>query len=307
MLMSDDHTPHETVPVPEGDGTDHPLRGVEDHRFTDQPVAESFTGLRVPKLGLGTAGLHGGQCREIVSEALELGVRHLDTAQAYGNETDVGAGIEAAGVACDEIFVTTKVDDDSHEPGDLVSSVEASLDRLGTDHVDLLLIHWPVHWEIVAATIHTLGQVQASGMAHHVGVSNFTVGQLDEVAHLAPLEALQVECHPFFQQPELRSWCVDAGWVFTAYSPLAQGEVHGDEALNEIAASRSVSPTAVALAWLIGLDGVTAIPRTSDPDHLRDNWSALSIDLTPDERARIDALDRGLRLVDPEHAPWRVG
>jgi len=292
------------VPVPEGDRSDHPLRGGEPFRFGDQPVVETPGGLRVPKLGLGTYELEGDQCREMVAEALELGVRHIDTAQGYGNESGVAAGIAASGVPRDEVFVTTKVDNDNHDPGELTQSVEASLERLDTDHVDLLLIHWPVHWETINATLNTLAQVQGSGMAHHIGVSNFTIEQLDQVAHLAPLEVLQVECHPFLQQRELRSWCVDAGWVFTAYSPVARGAVMDDETLVEIAVARSTSPATVALAWLLAQDGVIAIPRTGDPEHLRANWEALSLELSSDELARIDQLDEGRRLIDPDHAPW---
>lgn len=292
------------VPVPEGDWSDHPPRHGDPLRFVDQPVVETPGGLRIPKLGFGTYELDDDQCRDMVAEALELGVRHIDTAQGYGNESGVAAGIAAAGVPRGEVFVTTKIDNDNHEPGELTQSVEASLERLDTDHVDLLLIHWPVHWETINATLNTLAQVQASGMAHHIGVSNFTVEQLDQVAHLAPLEVLQVECHPFLQQRELRSWCVNAGWVFTAYSPVARGAVLHDETLGDIAAARSTSPATVALAWLLAQDGVIAIPRTADPEHLRANWQARSLELSPDELAQIDQLDEGRRLVDPDHAPW---
>lgn len=305
--MSDAHVnppPASDVPVPEGDRSDHPLHHGEAFRFGDQPVVKTPGGLRMPKLGLGTYELHDRQCHEMVAGALDLGVRHIDTAQSYGNESGVAAGIAAAGVSRDEVFITTKVDNDNHEPGELTKSVEASLERLDTDHVDLLLIHWPVDWETINATLNTLAQVQASGMAHHIGVSNFTIEQLDQVVHLAPLEVLQVECHPYLQQRELRSWCVDAGWVFTAYSPLAQGAVIDDDTLDEIAASRSASPATVALAWLIAQDGVVTIPRTHDPAHLRANWEALSLELSPDDLIRVDELDQGRRFVDPDHAPW---
>lgn len=296
--MSEHTPPHEPVPVREDDWSDHPLRNVDDQPFAGHPVAVSEHGLRLPKFGLGTYQLEGAGCRAMVAEAIELGVRHVDTAQAYGNEADVGAGIRDASIPRDEVFITTKIDDDNHEPAELVNSVEASLERLGTDHVDLLLVHWPVEWDVIGATLSTLAQVHASGLAHHIGVSNFTVEQLDQVASLAPLEVLQVECHPFLQQRELRRWCAEAGWLFTAYSPIARGAVFDDETLDEIAAAHSVSPSAVALAWLMADDAVTVIPKTSDPDHLRANLDSLHLELSSDELARIDALDSGRRLVD---------
>lgn len=295
------------VPVPEDDASPHPtVTDRPDERdFDAQPVLEIASGLRVPRLGLGTWQLEGRTAADSVAEALRLGYRHIDTAQAYGNEDQVAAGIAASGMARDELFITTKIDNDKHRPGDLVTSVDESLARLDTDHVDLLLIHWPVEWDIIGATLSTLAQVHASGKALHIGVSNFTVAQLDQVADLAPLEVLQVECHPFLQQRELRQWCVDHDWVFTAYSPVARGKVFGNDTLASIGAAHGVGEGAVALAWLVGQTNVVAIPRSSKPDHLAKNWSTLELELSDDERRRIDALDSGDRLVDPgDIAPW---
>jgi 2,5-diketo-D-gluconate reductase B len=299
--MSDEQN---RVLVTEGDTSPHPLAGGVPARFGDQPVVATANGLQMPKLGLGTYQLMGDECRDVVAAALELGVRHIDTAQSYGNEAAVGAGLESSGVARDDVFVTTKIDDDRHSPADLVRSVEESLARLGTDHVDLLLVHWPVEWDIIAATLQTLAQVQASGMAHHIGVSNFTVEQLESVQSFAPLEVLQVECHPFFQQRELRSWCARADWIFTAYTPLAKGAVADDDTLRDIASAHSTSPATVALAWLVAQDHVVAIPRTRSQSHLEANWAALSLRLSSEELRRIDELDVGRRLVNPAHAPW---
>ncbi len=293
---------HEPI-VGEADSSPHPTIGEAD-RFGNQPTVATPTGLRVPKLGIGTWRLDDDEAGDIVAAALHLGVRYVDTAQMYGNERGVGDGISRSGVPRSEIFITTKIDNSNHEPDAVVASTEASLRRLDTDHVDLLLIHWPTGWDRMGATMSTLAQVQASGMAHHIGVSNFTVEQLDQVADFAPLEMLQAECHPFFQQNELRSWCDTHGWAFTAYSPLAKGAVMDDDVLQSIAASHDVSPATVTLAWHLRQDGLTVIPRTSSVDHLRSNLTALEFELTDDEISRIDELDEGRQLISPDHAPW---
>ncbi len=274
-----------------------------DERFTDHPVVAG-RGIRIPRLGLGTWQLDAEQAEESVGAALEIGYRHFDTAQMYGNESGVGAAIDGSGVARSDVFVTTKIDNHNHEPDDLVRSVEESLQQLRLDHVDLLLVHWPVHWDRIGATMAALAQVQAGGLARHIGVSNFTIEQLEAVADLAPLQVLQAECHVYFQQRELRRWCRENDWAFTAYSPLAKGAVIGDRALADVARSHDVEETGVALAWLLAQDGVSAIPRSTDLDHLEANWHALTIDLTADELDWIGRLDRGDRLIDPDFAPW---
>jgi 2,5-diketo-D-gluconate reductase B len=222
----------------------------------------------------------------------------------YGNEADVGTALSESGVERSEVFVTTKIDDDHHEPHHLVASVEKSLELLGTDHVDLLLLHWPTHWDRVAATLSTMAQVQASGLAHHIGVSNFTLDQLHDVSDFAPIEVLQVECHPYLQQQDLRAWCVEHGWAFTAYSPIARGEVLQDDTIAGIAETHDTDPAAIALAWLLSKPQVTAIPKTTSEQHLQSNLAALAIELTDDEIARIDQLDDNRRMVDPDSAPW---
>lgn len=290
--------------VSEATTGEHPLVGRPPRHFPDQPVVETAFGLRMPALGLGTWELEPSEAQSMVRAALDLGYRHVDTAQMYDNESGVGAGIIDSGVDREEVFLTTKIADDHHEPDDLVRSVEASLERLGTDHVDLLLLHWPVHWDVVGATLSVMAQVQAAGLAHHLGVSNFTIEQLEQARNFAPLEVLQVECHPFFQQDELRAWCEDAGWAFTAYSPLARGQVLDSDLLCKIADSAGVSATAVSLAWLMALPQVTAIPRTADPVHLSANWAARNLNLSAEQIDSIGQLDGRTRLVDPDRAPW---
>lgn len=292
-----------TVLVTEDDRSPHPTVDAVP-RFVDQATVTLPSGLRMPKLGLGTWQMDDGEARDMTRSALELGLRHIDTAQMYGNERGVGLGLNDSRVDRSDVFITTKLDNDKHEPDDLVASVEDSLRLLDTDHVDLLLVHWPTSWDRIGATLTTLSQVQASGLALHIGVSNFTVEQLDQVGELAPLEVLQVECHPFLQQRELRSWCVDRNWAFTAYSPLARGEVRDDDTVRSIADAHDTDPTAISLAWLLSKPQVTTIPKTTNPDHLASNRSALDIELSDDEIRRLDDLDAGRRTVDPDFAPW---
>lgn len=291
-----------TVLVDEGDGTEHPTVGM-DARFVDQPTVLLPSGLAIPKLGFGTWQLESDTTRRMVGAALEAGFRHIDTAQMYGNEGEIGRALNDSSVDRSDVFVTTKVGNDRHEPHDLVASVEESLELLGTDHVDLLLLHWPTHWNRVASTLSTMAQVQASGLARHIGVSNFTLDQLREVSDFAPIEVLQVECHPSLQQLALRTWCVDHGWAFTAYSPIARGEVLDDDTIAGIAEVHGVDPAAIALAWLLSKPQVTAIPKTTSEQHLQANLAALAIELTDDEIAHIDLLDENRRMVDPDSAP----
>lgn len=304
-MASQDH-PDPTAPnvlVGEDDSTEHPTVDA-DARFGNQPTVLLPSGLAIPKLGLGTWQLEGDDVHRIVGAALDAGFRHIDTAQMYGNEGEIGGALNDSSVDRSDVFVTTKIGNDRHEPHDLVASVEESLESLGTDHVDLLLLHWPTHWDRVAATLSTMAQVQASGLARHIGVSNFTLDQLREVSDFAPLEVLQVECHPYLQQQALRAWCVDRGWAFTAYSPIARGEVIDDDVIAGIAEAHDADPAAITLAWLWSRPQVTAIPKTTSEQHVESNFAALAIELTDDEIARIDELADDRRLVDPESAPW---
>lgn len=268
------------------------------------PSIRLKSGSEMPRFGLGTWQLEGQTAFDVVSGALDTGIRHIDTAQMYGNETEVGRAMTQSDVDRDDVFITTKVGNDDHEPEALVASVEASLQRLQTDRVDLLLIHWPVEFDRIGASLSTMAQLQSDGLVGHLGVSNFTRAQLDQTVDMAPLEVLQCECHPFLQQVDLRSWCTEHDWAFTAYSPLARGEVFGNDVLDEIADSHDVSSGTIALAWLLAQPKVVVIPKTTDLDHLRENRSALDVELDQPEMDRISTLEQGRRLVDPDFAPW---
>jgi 2,5-diketo-D-gluconate reductase B len=291
--------------VKEGEGEPHPLLadGADlPDQFGSEPVATLRSGSVMPLFGVGTWQTDGREATDAVASALDRGVRHVDTAQMYRNEGAVGRGIVASGVERDDIFVTTKIDNDNHEPHRLVESIEQSLRELGTDYVDLLLIHWPTEFDRMGATLSTLAQVQASGLAHHIGLSNFTIEQLNQIHHLAPLEVLQIELHPYLQQRSLRRWCQRHHWVVTAHSPLGQGTVLRDPSIVRIAQRHEVEPGAVVLAWAMAT-GSTVIPRTSSLEHLDANRRALWVVLSDVERSEIERLDRAQRFVDPADAP----
>lgn len=260
-------------------------------------------GVDVPSLGYGTFRLQGEDCERGVEHALSVGYRHVDTAQAYGNEDSVGAGIEAAGVPREEIFLTTKLQP-GNAPRDRVgASTDESLRRLRTDHVDLLLIHWPDEEVPLGETLGAMRELQDAGKVRHVGVSNFPRSRLEEAMQHATIFSNQVEYHPFLGQETLRGLAVEHDFLLTAYAPLAQGEVASDPTLVEIAESHGATAAQVALRWLIEQDHVAAIPKAASTERIESNFDALELQLTDEELRRIDGLERGERLIDPAFAP----
>jgi len=263
----------------------------------------------MPMLGLGTwQNTDDDQCAESVRTALEMGYRHVDTAQAYGNEDAVGRGLAAADVDREDVFLATKVWIDNLEPGDVRETTRTSLDRLGVDYVDLLYVHWPARTYDPEETLPAFDDLVDEGLIRHVGVSNFEPEHVDRARAIldAPIFANQVECHPFLQQRHLREFAADTDLDLVAYSPLARGAVFGDPVLEEIAADHDVSEAQVSLAWLRE-KGLTAIPKATSEAHIRDNWASLALDLDDDEVARIDAIERTDRQVHPDFAPSAWG
>ncbi len=259
----------------------------------------------MPMLGLGTwQNEDPDQCVESVSTALEMGYHHIDTAQAYDNETSVGKGIRAAAVDREDVFLATKVWYDQLDRDSVVESTRSSLDRLGVDTIDLLYAHWPAGSYDPEATLDGFAQLVDEGLIEHVGMSNFTPELLEEArsASDAPIFALQVECHPLLQQERLREYCDDAGIELVAYSPLARGAVFDAPEIEEIAQKHGVSEAQVSLAWLRE-HGVTAIPKATGPDHLRDNLASATLDLEEEDVRTIDAIDREDRQINPPFAP----
>lgn len=247
----------------------------------------------IPALGFGTWQLENGTATPLVEKALEVGYRHIDTAQIYGNEADVGAAIKTSGIKRDDIFLTTKVWIDQFHDGDLQRSAEISLEKLGVDHVDLLLLHWPKPEVPLAETLKALNEVQSRGLTRAIGLSNFPSVLLDEAAKLsdAPIATDQVEYHPYLSLKTLKAKADALGTSITAWSPLAQGKVAQDPVLVEIGLAHGKTPGQVTLRWLIQ-QGVIAIPRTSNPARIAENFDVLDFSLSEDEMTRIHALAR---------------
>jgi 2,5-diketo-D-gluconate reductase B len=263
----------------------------------------------MPMLGLGTwQNDDPDQCATSVQTALEVGYRHIDTAQVYRNERAVGRGLAAADVDREEIFLATKVWISNLESGDVVQTTEESLDRLDTDYADLLYVHWPAGAYDPGETLPALERLEERGLVRRVGVSNFEPDHVDRAREAldTPVFANQVETHPFLPQRELRAYAKRAEIGLVAYSPLARGEVLSDPTLGEIAEKHGASEPQVALAWLRE-HGVTAIPKATSEAHIRDNWESLTLSLDSGDMERIDSINRRTRTVHPEFAPEAWG
>jgi 2,5-diketo-D-gluconate reductase B len=260
-------------------------------------------GVEVPSLGYGTFQLAGDDCERGVAHALAVGYRHLDTAQAYGNEERVGRALAGSGVPREEVFLTTKLWMDSLTRDRVRPSTDASLARLGTDYVDLLLIHWPSPEVPLEETLGAMRETQEAGRARHLGLSNFPASWTRAALEHTTVLCNQVEYHPFLGQRELLALARDHDFLLAAYSPLARGSVARDRTLREIAEAHGATPAQVALRWLIDQDHVVAIPKATSPERIEENLGALELELSDDERRRIDGLERGERLIDPDWAP----
>ena len=231
----------------------------------------SANGAKLPKLGFGTWELRGSAGAEIIRHAIDVGYRHFDTAQAYDNEADVGAAIRASGKR-EEIFLTTKIWPTAFRFEDFKASVQKSINALGTDYVDLLLLHWP-HPDIpMAEMMEGLNWARANGYTKHIGVSNFTTKLLDQATSLseAPLVVNQVEYHPFINQSRLLAACRSHGMAMTAYCPIARGRVFSADVIQNIAEKYEKSSGQITLRWLVQQDIVAAIPRTSNPKRIEE-------------------------------------
>jgi 2,5-diketo-D-gluconate reductase B len=241
-----------------------------------------------------------------VTAALEAGYRHVDTAQMYDNEAAVGEGIAAADVDRDDVVVATKVHPENLSPDDARKTAHESLDRLGLDRVDLLYVHWPIRAYDAEATLPVFDELRDDGLTDHVGVSNFTPALLREARAIldSPIAAHQVECHPRFQQRELRALAAEFDHRLVGYSPLGRGDLFDDDAFLEIADRAGRSPAVLALAWALARD-VTPIPKATG-DHVAENYRAVAADVDLSILEAIDALEPGERRIDPDDAAWNV-
>lgn len=266
-------------------------------------------GARIPTLGMGTMTLKGETCVNAVSAALKLGYRHLDTAERYGNEVEVGEGLRASGIDRKDVFVTTKVYWDKLAPADFHKSFDESLQKLKLPWVDLLLIHWPSKTVPLADTMPALCGAKRDGRARHVGIANFTLPLIEEAVRLAtePLVTNQIEVHPYLDQSKVIAACRKHGISITAYCPLARGQVPGDAVLAGIGQRHGKTASQVALRWLVQ-QGIVVIPRSSKPERLAENMALFDFALSDAEMAEIARLRRpDSRVVNPPHAPkWDV-
>ena len=260
-------------------------------------------GTRVPRVGFGTWQITGPDATEAVRDALEIGYRQIDTARAYENEREVGRGIADSGVPRDEIFLTTKIFIDDFEPDRLKRAAEDSLQQLGTDHLDLLLLHWPNPDVPLEATLGAMAELREDGRIRQLGVSNFPAGYLRRALEIAPVFCDQVEYHPFLGQDQLLELAREREVLVTAYSPLAHGRVPDDATLSRIGERYGKTAGQVALRWLLDQPGVSPIPKASSHDRRLENFEVLDFELTDDERAEIDALPKDVRTADPPWAP----
>lgn len=262
-------------------------------------------GYKVPKIGLGTWQARGQDCINSVDYALSIGYKHIDTAQIYENEAEVGQGIQQSNVSRGDIFLTTKVWMDKMADGTLQDSVDESLKKLQTDYVDLLLIHWPVRDVPLEEQIRALESVKNAGKARLIGVSNYTLEWLDSAAELADnLACNQVEYHSFLSQSVVLDWLKKHKMFLTAYCPLARGNLCGQEVLSEIGLKYQKSPAQVALRWLIQQEAVVAIPKSVTKLHIKANIDIFDFVLSDEEMQSIFKLTQGhKRIINPEWSP----
>lgn len=261
------------------------------------PSVALSDGARIPQLGLGVYKVADDEARTVVATALELGYRHVDTASFYGNEVGVGQALRASDVPRDEVFVTTKVWNTEQGFDETLRAFDASLDRLGTDHVELYLIHWPAPTQDrYVDTWRALERIAEEGRARSIGVSNFQVHHLERLLGETSVVPVidQVEAHPWLQQHELREFCAARGIAVEAWSPLARGRVLDDAAIGRIAAKHGVEPAQAVIRWHLQ-QGLVVIPKTVDARRLASNLDVFGFELDEDDLAEIAALDSGER------------
>jgi 2,5-diketo-D-gluconate reductase B len=266
-------------------------------------------GAKIPVIGLGTMTLMDAVCIEAVETALRLGYRHIDTAERYRNETEVGQGLRrglrANGLAREDVFVTTKVFHDRLAAADFERSLDQSLRNLELSWVDLLLIHWPNPKVPLKETLDVLCKARRDGRAKHVGVANFTTSLLQDAVKLAsePLVTNQIEAHPLIDQEKVLAACRAHGLAVTAYCPLARGKVPGNDVLARIGKAHGKTSAQIALRYLVQ-QGIIPIPRASNRDHLAANLAIFDFTLSDADMTEIARLKQtGLRVVNPPHAP----
>lgn len=254
----------------------------------------------MPALGLGTWLLSGEKCFETVKTALSLGYRHLDTAQIYGNEKEVGRAVRNSGVERSDIFLVTKISTSNFRYDDAVKSTHNSLEELGTDYIDLLLMHWPDSSVPVGETVSAMNELSENGFVKYIGLSNFPPSKVEEAMLYGDICCNQIEFHPYLSQDRLILHSRSNDYLLTAYCPIAKGRVAGDKTLGEIGKKYSRTSSQVALRWIIQ-QGICAIPKSSGADHLRENIGIFDFELEEKEMETIGSLAKGLHLDPVSH------
>ncbi len=254
-------------------------------------------GTSIPQLGFGVFQVEPARTAEVVTDALEVGYRHLDTAQMYRNEKGVGDAIASSGLPREELYVTTKLNNGFHRPADVHTSIDESLEKLGLDSVDLFLIHWPLPTKYdgdFVSTWQAMVEVRDSGRATSVGVSNFQPDHLDRiVAETGVVPAVnQVEVHPYFANEAVRAANRRHGVATEAWSPIAQGAVLGDTTVEKVAADVGRTPAQVTLRWHLQR-GDIVFPKSNRIERMRENFALFDFELDDEQMRELTALDRG--------------
>jgi 2,5-diketo-D-gluconate reductase A len=265
--------------------------------MSDVPQIQLNDGNSIPQLGFGVFQIDPSETAEAVTRALEVGYRHIDTAEMYGNEREVGEGIRQSGTGRGDVFVTSKLNNSFHEPDDARRAFDGTLEALGFDHVDLFLIHWPLptlYDGDFVSTWRALEEFKSDGRARSIGVSNFQVDHLERLAaETDTVPAVnQIELHPYFQNREVRAHDEEHGIATEAWSPIAQGEVLDDSAIGEIAERVGRTPAQVVLRWHVQRGNIV-FPKSTTPERIRENFEIFDFELEDADLARIDELDRG--------------
>lgn len=269
----------------------------------------STQGIKLPKLGLGTYQLRGAECTAAVESALGLGYSHIDTAEMYSNEAEIGAALANSGVnrgeARGKLHLTTKVWSDHYQPKALRQALETSLHKLRVDYVDMYLLHWPAPGMNLGELLANLMQFRAEGLIKSLGVCNFTLALLRECIeqHRAPIACNQIEYHLLLDQSRIRDYLAQHHIPLVAYCPLGQGNLAHYPQLSAIARKHQATEAQIALAWLLQQDNVCAIPKSGSRLRQLENLAALKIQLDSEDLAQIAALPKDQRIVNPSFAP----
>ncbi len=265
--------------------------------MTAVPLMTLNDGVQIPQLGFGVFQVPPAETEEAVTRALEVGYRHIDTAEMYQNEAGVGRAVAASGLARDEVFVTSKLNNGFHRPDDARRAFDGTLAALGMDHVDLFLVHWPLptlYGGDFVSTWRTLEEFAADGRARSIGVSNFQPAHLDRLAaETGTVPSVnQVEAHPYFTNDEVRAYGAEHGIVTEAWSPIAQGAVLDDETIVKIAERLGRTPAQVTLRWHLQR-GDVVFPKSTSPERMAENFALFDFELDDADVRAITALDKG--------------